>query len=320
MRRPDLFKLACAAMGRDALKVVSVGTGWPGIVEIASDRGPIPIALHVSRVSPHARKEYEWRFQYPGNRDPVVSPDGILPILLGVAEVDEKVVFVAFDGNSRVGKIVRSSLLFNGGILMDAARDGWAEYTSTRGERAVALHPRLLAAYVEMLQSGIFPEGREVANAASASGVVAEDDEEAAERARIVVSRLVRNGAFSRDVREAYNGRCALCDLSLDLVVGAHIWPVSAKGAPDKVWNGLALCHNHHAAFDKYYIWIDPTDRAVKFRPNILEIASTDAAAKIFTQNTRPNLISPKKATDRPRLAMFQKRYEELAIFYGWAG
>jgi hypothetical protein len=109
-----------------------------------------------------------------------------------------------------------------------------------------------------------------------------------------------------------------MCGLSLELVVGAHIFPVSAPQSPDKVWNGLALCHNHHAAFDKRYIWVDPQGHDVKLRPDILDIARTDAAALTFTQNTRPSIIIPSAVAHRPRSTMFTQRYDYYESSCQW--
>ena len=47
------------------------------------------------------------------------------------------------------------------------------------------------------------------------------------------------------------------------LVQGAHIYPARASDSPDKVWNGLALCSNHHTAFDRHLIWVEPSSRRV---------------------------------------------------------
>jgi predicted restriction endonuclease len=57
-------------------------------------------------------------------------------------------------------------------------------------------------------------------------------------------------------VIEAYNFRCAICGLKInspDLlsweVEAAHIVPNRSLGRDD-IWNGIALCHLHHWAFD----------------------------------------------------------------------
>jgi putative restriction endonuclease len=66
---------------------------------------------------------------------------------------------------------------------------------------------------------------------------------------------VVRNGAFRKIVVSLYDQRCAFCGLRIisadgqDIVDGAHIKPFS-EFRDDRFVNGLALCKNHHWAFD----------------------------------------------------------------------
>ncbi len=66
----------------------------------------------------------------------------------------------------------------------------------------------------------------------------------------------MRTRGFRQAVIEAYDCKCAVCGLKINSpdsifweVEAAHIVPNSLKGKDD-VWNGLALCHLHHWAFD----------------------------------------------------------------------
>ena len=258
------------------------------------------------------------RFQNPADRTPVSNPHGAIPILIGLAQVGVQPILVAVDGASRLGRAARFSILFRNDLLNSAATDGWAEYQSSTGERIFAFHPKLLGIFVNSILAGVFPEAQDMAQASAASGVMEDNTDEAAARARAIGTRLVRDGKFSKDVRSAYGERCAMCGLSLGLVVGAHIFPASAPGSPDKIWNGLALCHNHHAGFDKYFIWVDPVTHNVKLRSDILSIAMTDAAAKTFTKNTRPSISLPATTGHRPRPDMFNKRYDYYEDQYDW--
>ena len=69
------------------------------------------------------------------------------------------------------------------------------------------------------------------------------------------VRRRRRDGAFRDRVLNAYGGRCAVCEMSLELqehtigLEAAHIhW--HAYGGTSEVRNGLALCVLHHKLFD----------------------------------------------------------------------
>ncbi|GAP99107.1 hypothetical protein NIES2104_56650 [Leptolyngbya sp. NIES-2104] len=79
---------------------------------------------------------------------------------------------------------------------------------------------------------------------------------------------FVRNAAFRRIVVSLYEQRCAFCRLkvvsqnSQDIVDGAHIKPFS-EFRDDHFDNGLALCKNHHWAFDRGWFSIDENYRIV---------------------------------------------------------
>jgi putative restriction endonuclease len=66
---------------------------------------------------------------------------------------------------------------------------------------------------------------------------------------------FARNGAFRRNITKLYDYRCAFCKVRVvsqdgqNLVDGAHIKPFS-EFRNDYFVNGLALCKNHHWAFD----------------------------------------------------------------------
>jgi len=73
------------------------------------------------------------------------------------------------------------------------------------------------------------------------------------------VPEAVRDTAFSRVVRRAYDYRCAACGLrvvlegGLYIVDAAHLIPF-AETHDDDPQNGMALCKNHHWAMDRYLI------------------------------------------------------------------
>ncbi|MEO0406382.1 MAG: HNH endonuclease [Cyanobacteria bacterium P01_A01_bin.135] len=72
----------------------------------------------------------------------------------------------------------------------------------------------------------------------------------------------VRNGAFRKIVVSLYEQRCAFCRLRIigaegqDIVDGAHIKPFS-EFRDDRFVNGMALCKNHHWAFDRGWFGVD---------------------------------------------------------------
>ena len=70
-----------------------------------------------------------------------------------------------------------------------------------------------------------------------------------------VTSRKSRDANFRREVLQAYQYRCAVCDLDIRMgaktlcIEAAHIkW--HSHGGPDEITNGIALCTLHHKLFD----------------------------------------------------------------------
>jgi putative restriction endonuclease len=114
-------------------------------------------------------------------------------------------------------------------------------------------------------------------------------DEPQADFERPIIERLVarpfRDRAFTRQIRLAYDNRCAVTGLRLingggrPEVQAAHIRPVASAG-PDSPRNGIALCGTAHWMFDRGLISIDddfriltttqgvPEDVARLFRPD----------------------------------------------------
>jgi putative restriction endonuclease len=82
------------------------------------------------------------------------------------------------------------------------------------------------------------------------------------DRMRVLTSRTLREQSFARQVKVAYQGRCAMSGLSLRNgggraeVNAAHIRPVASKG-PDIVQNGLALSGTLHWMFDRGLVSVD---------------------------------------------------------------
>jgi hypothetical protein len=66
----------------------------------------------------------------------------------------------------------------------------------------------------------------------------------------------LRTRAFRQAVIAAYDFKCSICEMKINSpdallweVEAAHIVPHRCRGRDD-IWNGLALCHLHHWAFD----------------------------------------------------------------------
>jgi len=248
----------------------------------------------------------------------VAAPPGTLPVILGLWEERGVPVLVAFDARRRIGETTRKSMFVKLAQLDSAVDSGWAMDVSASGEHIYCFKPDLLPAYIDMLAFDVELPVDDVVGVIGASGLnEPERTASAVERARRSTTALIRSASFRKDVLEAYDGFCALCGLDSGLVQGAHVYPASAPGSKDEVWNGVALCSNHHVAFDKHLIWVNPRDRSVRLHDQLLAASQENAACRGFFAGTFEQLAAP---TRGPKLKpqMLKRRYEHFGGRYDW--
>jgi putative restriction endonuclease len=101
---------------------------------------------------------------------------------------------------------------------------------------------------------------------------------------------FVRNAAFRRNVVTLYDQRCAFCKVRVvswdgqNIVDGAHIMPFS-EFHNDLFVNGIALCKNHHWAFDRGWFGIDDDYRIVIPRERFTEEAAVESRVMMTFHN-----------------------------------
>lgn len=321
LSRKKLVDHVAALVGHQLVQVIDSRDGWPGLAEVQLSRGIKKVALHVGPIglSHRKRDDVERRFQNPGTEKPVLAPEGFEPVLLGLWEGGNRPVLVVMDAQHRLGKTTRQSLFIPLWQLEEAARIGWAEHQSTTGERVVAFHPALLPSYLESMEADEHIPAGQIAAVVNASGLNDPIPEVSEARARRAASQLVRSAVFSRNVLAAYNGLCAMCGLNFGLVQGAHIYPAHAPDSQDVTTNGIALCGNHHGAFDKYLLWVDPDTRAILVHPEVIARRALSPACAQFIDSTFPVLHEPRTPADRPTSGTFRQRYDLYPNKYEWA-
>lgn len=125
--------------------------------------------------------------------------------------------------------------------------------------------------------------------------------------------RPFRDRAFSRQVREAYDRRCAFTGLRIlngmgrPEVQAAHIQPVSEDG-PDSVRNGLALSSTFHWLFDRGLISLTDDFRILKCRD-----ALSDEVSRFINADGRA--LVPKEEITRPHPRYL--KYHRENVFKG---
>jgi len=107
------------------------------------------------------------------------------------------------------------------------------------------------------------------------------------EERKQLAKRLKRSARFSFEVGKRCGWRCAVCAIEIqELLDAAHVRGVAEKGSDDPR-NGLILCKNHHAAFDKGLLNFHPDTGAVELT------AELSMALIAITVNSIPEAIRP---------------------------
>jgi len=196
----------------------------------------------------------EFRIQLTG-RMPVVT-EGETTIVLGWSPLFN--VFAAWDPQVHAGRHSASpSLQVRQETLVRAHEDGLAAALRESGDVVVAFRAELLTAYclnadrIHLDPSDeVLAEMRDVVTHEPQSQVLISN--------RPLVERRLtlayRAWDFRQRVTGAYEGQCAICGLGLGLIEAAHIVPVAWPESTDATSNGLALCRNHHYAYDSRLI------------------------------------------------------------------
>jgi hypothetical protein len=320
MRRNDLVRNLEDIVGRDLLTVIESRNGWPALVQVSTNPDPTMVSLHAGPIglSQRERDDVERRFQNPGSDRPIEVIAGTLPLLIGLWSDGASTILAGMDANSRIGRKTRFSLFMPLSALHAATVTGWHEQLNSVGEKIIAFRPDLLPVYVDLLRNEVDVPQKELQAVLLAAGTE-NSFESPEERGRRIASQLIRDQRFSRDVCASYQGYCAMCGLDYGLVVGAHIYPAAAPGSADKMWNGLALCQNHHAAFDSHRIFVNPNSLAISLHPELINGQRKNQACETFVNLTYKRLAEPLKPQQRPRAEMFTKRYEYFPAKYDWA-
>ena len=316
MPRTDLINDLVAAVGPNLVRIVDLQRGWPSLVTIRVAEEDILVSVHISRVSSMSRGPEELRFQNPTNSRPIQSVGGSLPLLLGIVNSQSGLLIVGADAERRLGLPTRFSVLFRKLLVQEATDWGWASHASTTGEDICAFRPFLLPLYVEQRRNSVGLKADDVTRLIAASGDL--HDPAAQHRAKIATSRLIRDRQFSKAVVVAYDARCAMCGLDLDLVVAAHILPVAAAGSKDIVPNGIALCENHHRLFDSHRVFIAPESFQIQLHPSLATQARRDNVSRQFIEALNSDLRTPTDAGLWPDPEMLNRRYDYFKGACSW--
>jgi len=150
-------------------------------------------------------------------------------------------------------------------IQNEAQNNGIALYIDNDPEQpqhVITFKPDYLGLYLENFKTIHGLNLDELKTLVEASDSMPESDSEqpikVGERVYVVNhGRAHRDHRFRRDVNEAYNFKCAMCGIGLNLVEAAHIIPHAHNDGTDDISNGVCLCTLHHKAYDNGLIYFD---------------------------------------------------------------
>lgn len=139
---------------------------------------------------------------------------------------------------------------------------------------------------------------------------------EEVKRRKIETARLERSPKFKHQVMEVYKHQCAMCGIQIGIIEAAHIWEVRDEGT-DEVCNGIALCPNHHDAFDINLITLD-TQYHLDLNPAIRKLLKESKWDKGLEEILSEKMLRlptderywPKKEYIERRTAYFKSKHE----------
>ncbi len=226
------------------------------------------VTLFVANLSDaHRSNRDEFRIQCPGDLPDQLAArraTGDLVCILGYnADTD---TFSAWDPERFVQRsrlTQRFSLYTRFSSHQRASIDGFSIYRDAFDQNVLSFRPEFMVSYVGNADVMHQATNRALQNLVGAhrdtrSGVASRKLVSVARR-RIAIThnQYARNPQFSENVREAYEHRCAMCGVQLELIEAAHLIPHSHPKGLDTVSNGIALCTLHHRSLDTGLIYLD---------------------------------------------------------------
>lgn len=177
---------------------------------------------------------------------------------------DEK-VFTAWNPylmRDRINQKQTISLYSRFSVQRQASISKIAAYRDNNGQSIISFLPDYLGLYLENIQHIHLLSDEELYMLVSESDSLNSNNENGFSESSqghltITHTRYKRDPRFKSLVYEAYNNRCAMCGIQLELIEAAHIVPHSHEKGTDDIGNGISLCALHHTAYDKSLIYFD---------------------------------------------------------------
>ncbi len=256
----------------------------------------------------------ESRIQVPNSKNFIDAINSGKPVFFFgyLADLD---VFTAWDPiglTPRINKKKVISVYSRFTVQESAARNGiscYEYYQNDIKKIAISFRPEYLGLYLENFSEMHQSDERILLELVKKSDQSLPTEKSTGESVEIERKRFVithrkfkRDPNFTKAVYEAYDERCAVCGIQLDLVVAAHIIPHAHEKGNDETCNGVCLCELHHAAYDTGLIYFDE-DYLVKIngaRVKYLEKMRRDGGITKFKELQDERLGLPRFSGNYP--------------------
>jgi putative restriction endonuclease len=294
-------------------------SGWDCIV--LSESHPFRLTIFQSETR-HTVLCYVWNLTHGGYpRDPNelrIQVTGVnrfrveeatKTLVLGWSEDDR--MFAGFDVTKHLISMAGRSPSFQirRETINAAATQGFSPQTRGNQEIAIAFRPDFFATYVNELER-LHGTAHHAEDLKLLQKIAEEPTEEeirdipAGPRRTVLqqIQRKVRDQRFRKNILAAYDHRCAMSGIQLDLLDAAHLIPVEHERGTDETKNGICLSAIHHRAFDHGLVGIrkDYTVVVNDKRLGDLKVLGWDGGVDLFKSTLRDQILLPARRNFYP--------------------
>lgn len=225
---------------------------------------------------------------------------------------DEK-IFTAWNPflmRDRFNQKTTVSLYSRFSIQKLAAKENIASYIDNNNQSIISFSPEYLGLYLENLNSIHLINESELKLLVKQSDILNNEDLDgdittSKGKLTITHTRHKRDPNFRKKVYHAYNSKCAMCGIGLELIEAAHIVPHSHEKGTDNIDNGISLCTLHHKAYDRSLIYFDEKLNILinENKMEYLEKVGIDSGFRKFAKMAFDKLQVPNNHTLRPNIS-----------------
>lgn len=197
-----------------------------------------------------------------------------------------------------------------------------ASYIDNNEQSVISFRPEYLGLYLENLSHVHSLSETELKALVEKSDLLDnenEDGEFESEEGKLTIthSRQKRDPNFRKKVYDAYDNKCAMCGIQLELVEAAHIVPHSHEKGTDEIDNGICLCSLHHTAYDKSLIYFNIELEILinESKMEYLEKVGLDSGIRKFEKLSFEKIVLPKNQIHHPNIGNIRIANQTRGIF-----